>query len=96
MPRRKKHAVRPGFGSMCNICGTNCGKGGALKKHIEGEHNIKYDHYKDTFYKHVKTLIVDAWDDSVSTSDGKTVITHVLVRRFIGEAGKRRVRKTAR
>jgi hypothetical protein len=28
---------------MCNICGKNCGKGGALKKHVEGAHEVIYD-----------------------------------------------------
>ena len=45
MPRRKKYAVSKGAGVMCNICGLNCGKGGALKKHVEGAHGAEYDKY---------------------------------------------------
>jgi hypothetical protein len=89
MSRRKKHAVRPGAGSMCNICGLNCGKGGALRKHVEGAHDVDYNQYKKCFYGKVVTLIADTWDDSVSTSNDKTVITHVLVRRFVGDPGPR-------
>ena len=84
MARRRKYAVRPGAGVMCNICGRNCGKGGALKKHIEVAHDVEYKAYKECFYGSIKTLIADTWDDSVKTSEGNPVITHVLVRRFIG------------
>ena len=96
MARRKKGAVRKGRGVMCNICGVNCGKGGALKKHTEGAHSVNYDTYKECFYNEAKTIIANSWDDSVSTSSGKTVITHVLVRRFVGEAGPRGVTRAAR
>lgn len=89
MARRKKGAVRTGHGAMCNICGRNGGKGGSLKKHIEGAHGVNYDDYKKCFYGEVKTVIADAWDDTVRTTSGKTVITHVLVRRFIGNPGPR-------
>ena len=74
---------------MCNICGLNCGKGGPLKKHIEGAHQVSYDDYKKCFYGEAKTILANAWDDTVSTSNNKTVITHVLVRRFIGDPGPR-------
>jgi len=97
MSRRKKGAVRPGHGVMCNICGKNCGKGGSLKTHIESKHSgVDYKAYKKCFYGKVKTVIADAWDDSVSTSDDKTVITHVLVRRFIGNPGPRGATRSAR
>ena len=89
MARRAKYAVSPGAGVMCNICGLNCGKGGALKKHVEGAHGIAYEDYKKCFYGEVKTILADGWDDSVKTSSGKTVITHVLVRRFVGDPGPR-------
>ncbi len=89
MARRKKGAVRPGHGATCNICGRNCGKGGGLKKHIEGAHNVTYDNYNKCFYGEAKTILANAWDDSVKTADGKVVVTHVLVRRFIGDPGKR-------
>lgn len=93
MARRRKYAVRQGSGAMCNICGLNCGKGGALKKHIEGTHGVSYEDYNKCFYGKVRTRIADAWDDSVRTHSGDTVITHVLVRRFIGDPGSRGVRR---
>jgi hypothetical protein len=34
-------------------------------------------------------VIADTWDDNVATSGGKTVMTHVLVRRFVGDPGPR-------
>ena len=89
MSLRRKGAVRKGAGAMCNICGLNCGKGGALKKHVEVVHDVEYENYKKCFYDEAKTIIADAWDDSVSTAKGKTVITHVLVRRFVGSPGPR-------
>lgn len=96
MSRARKGAVRPGRGVMCNICGRNCGKGGALKKHVEGAHQVDYDQYKRCFYGNVKTLITDSWDDSVSTTKGQTVITHVLVRRFVGDPGPRGATRSPR
>jgi len=98
MSRRKKGAVRTGHGAMCNICGRNCGKGGALKNHIEGAHNVAYTEYKKCFYPKgfMKHILANAWDDSVSTSTGKPVITHVLVRRFIGESDWRKVTRSAK
>jgi hypothetical protein len=81
---------------MCNICGVNCGKGGPLATHVKGAHGIDYDAYKKCFYGEVKTTLADAWDASVSTSAGKTVITHVLVRRFIGDPGPRGVTRSVR
>ncbi len=96
MSRARKGAVRTGRGVMCNICGRNCGKGGALKKHVEGSHGVNYDQYKRCFYGNVKTLIADGWDDSVSTADGRTVITHVLVRRFVGDPGPRGATRSVR
>ncbi len=95
MSGRKKGAVRSGKGVMCNVCGLNCGKGGALKKHVEGAHDVPYDKYKTCFYGYVKTQIADAWDDSVNTSKGHPVITHVLVRRFIGDPGPRGATRSA-
>lgn len=95
MPRRKKGAVRKGRGIMCNICGLNCGKGGALKKHVEGSHEVDYEIYKKCFYGHAKNTIADSWDDSVSTTKGDTVITHVLVRRFVGDTGHRGATRAA-
>lgn len=80
---------------MCNVCGFNCGKGGGLSRHVLSAHGLQYDDYKKAFYSQ-DTLITDHWDDSVSTKSGKTVILHVLVRRFVGDAGKRGVRGTGR
>lgn len=91
MGRRKKYAVRPGAGSMCNICGLNCGKGGPLSTHVKGAHGVDYDAYKKCFYGEARTVLADTWDDSVKTSKGDTVITHVLVRRFVGDPGVRGV-----
>jgi hypothetical protein len=96
MPKRIKGAVRKGQGVMCNICGINCGKGGALKKHVEGAHDVPYESYKKCFYDVAKTIIADSWDDSVSTSKGNTVVTHVFVRRFIGDPGHRGATRAAR
>lgn len=95
MPKSKKGAVRKGQGTMCNIYGFNCGKDGALKKHIESIHQIKFSVYKDCFYNHAKTIIADSWDDSVRTSSRKKVITHALVRRFVGDPGRRGVTRAA-
>ncbi len=94
MPRRRKGAVRRGHGAMCNICGVNCGKGGALRKHVEGAHKVKYEDYKKCFYGDVSHVLADTWDDQVSTSAGKTVIVHVLVRRFVGDPGLRGATRT--
>jgi hypothetical protein len=82
---------------MCKICGKNCGKGGPLKTHIEGAHApVKYDAYKICFYGGAATVLVDAWDDSVSTHSGKTVVTHVLARRFIRDGDVRRATRSER
>ena len=93
MAARKKGAVRKRHGVMCNICGVNCGKGGALKTHVEGAHGVDYGSYKACFYGEVRTTLADSWDDSVKTKNGETVITHVLVRRFVGDPGPRGVRR---
>ena len=51
MGRRKKGAVRRGHGARCLICGRECGKGGALRTHVEGAHNVSYHGgYKRCFY----------------------------------------------
>ena len=71
MAARKKGAVRKGHGTMCNICGINCGKGGPLKKHVEGAHEVDYKQYKACFYGKMKTLLADTWDDSVKPRMGK-------------------------
>lgn len=95
MPRRRKGAVRTGHGAMCNICGKNCGKGGALRKHVEGAHDVRYEDYRICFYNGgAKKVITDAWDDSVSTSGGRAVVMHVLVRRFVRERARRGVTRS--
>lgn len=96
MAGRKKGSVRTGHGVMCNICGLNCGKGGALKKHVEGRHKpVTYDAYKTCFYGEASVL-ADAWDDSVSTAKGNTVVVHVLARRFVQDAMAKPVTRSAR
>ena len=97
MVARSKGAVRLGHGVMCNICGRNCGKGGALKTHIEGAHPpVTYEAYKICFYGEPKNILADAWDDSVSTKNGDTVVTHVLARRFVQEPGPRGATRAVR
>lgn len=50
MPRHRKGAVRPGHGARCLICGKECGKGGSLRRHVEGAHHVNYkDGYKRCF-----------------------------------------------
>jgi hypothetical protein len=93
MPRRKKHAVRKGRGVMCNICGKNCGKGGALKKHIEGAHDIKYDDYKKCFHGENRTIVFNDWNVVSHTSSNQPIMTHILVSRIIGNPGPRGVAK---
>lgn len=95
MARRKKGAVHKGRGAMCLICGLNCGKGGALWSHVEKTHAIKYDKYVYCFEGEARTVIADSWDDSVKTASGKTVVTHVLVRRFVRHPGSRGVPRAA-
>lgn len=93
MARRKKGAVRPGHGSMCNICGLNCGKGGPLKRHIEGAHpGVTYDVYNMCFYG-AKDIVADTWNDP-ATSGGTPVLIHTLVRRFVQDPGPRGVTRT--
>jgi hypothetical protein len=97
MAERAKGAVRAGHGVMCNICGKNCGKGGALKKHVEMAHApVTYEAYKICFYQEAKTVLADAWDDTVSTNRGSTVVTHIFVRRFIQDPGPRGATRAVR
>lgn len=99
MPHRKKHAVRKGYGVMCNMCGINCGRGGALKKHVEGRkssggHELPYETYLDCFYG-VGKVLVDSWDDSIRTHSGKKVLIHTMVRRLVGDPGPRGATRAA-
>jgi hypothetical protein len=80
---------------MCNICGLNCGKGGPLKKHIEGAHpGVTYDAYNVCFYG-AKDVVADTWNDP-ATSGGTPVLIHTLVRRFVQDPGPRGVTRTVR
>ena len=94
MSKRKKGAVRKNHGATCNICGLNCGKGGALKKHLEEIHKIDYDQYRKCFYNGRKeNLIADTWSSPATTKGNKKdVLIHVFVRRFIGKLGLRGVK----
>lgn len=96
MPQRKKGAVRKGHGSMCNICGRNCGKGGALSRHVLGAHGVSYAAYKACFYPSDSLTIADSWDHSAVAKNGSPIVTHVLVRRLLGDPGKRGVPRAAR
>lgn len=93
MARRRKGSVSLGRGAMCNICGLNCGKGGALKKHIENAHQVDYLHYKRCFYG--CRVLADTWDDSIRTAHGATVLVHTLVRRIVGDPGPRGATRAA-
>jgi hypothetical protein len=95
VPSRKKGAVRTGHGTMCNICGVNCGKGAALSTHLRGAHHVDYVSYKACFYPKDSVIIADSWDDTVKNDIGETVIMHVLVRRFVGDPGHRGVPRAA-
>ena len=97
MPRRKAGQVRREHGTMCNICGRNCGRGGPLNAHLKS-HGIAYADYMKCFYpsgRGRKRVIADAWNDSHVTRDGKVMI-HVLVRRFVGDPGPRGVARSGR
>jgi len=95
MAKRAKNAVRKERGTMCNICGKNCGRGGPLRVHLQGAHQIDYDDYKKTFYED-KKVITDTWNVAGKVSKtGQSVVIHVLVRRFAIDLGKRGVRTTS-
>jgi hypothetical protein len=85
---------------MCRICGLNCGKGGALKAHIELKHHpVTYDAYNVCFYSAKKEL-ADAWDDSLSTvvqasGTKRKVIIHTLTRMFLQDPNSRPVKTSA-
>ena len=84
MARLKKGVVRPGHGTMCNICGLSCGKGGGLAAHLDMKHSVSYDAYKICFFG-AERVIMDSWNDSISMSKGgvkKKMVIHTLVRLF--------------
>jgi hypothetical protein len=91
MPRRRKHAVRKFHGTMCNICGKNCGRGGPLKTHLKGEHLVDYEIYMKCFYPDKVKLLANNWHDSNPGSSGSRAIYHVLVRRIVSDPGPRGV-----
>jgi HTH-type transcriptional regulator/antitoxin MqsA len=75
-------AVRKGRGMMCNICGLNCGKSGALRKHVEAAHGLPYERYKDSFYGQ-GDVVTNAWNRQVDTDNvDAATYTHILVRIF--------------
>jgi hypothetical protein len=76
---------------MCNLCGQNCGRGGALNKHLS-KHGISYAVYKKCFYEGAR-IITNTWAVSGKTNQNKKVMIHVLVRRVVGEPGPRGVSK---
>ncbi|MFZ5500385.1 MAG: type I restriction enzyme HsdR N-terminal domain-containing protein, partial [Candidatus Micrarchaeota archaeon] len=51
---------------------------------------------KGAFWGQAKMIIADRWDESVSTSAGKKVITHVLVRGFSADLAPRGATRAAR
>ena len=96
MPGRKRGAVKSGRGTMCNMCGLNCGRGGPLKKHVEGAHGVDYESYKKCYYGTKTRIIADSWDGKGKTPKGNTVLVHVLVRRMVGDPGPRGATRSAR
>jgi hypothetical protein len=88
MPRRKKNAVRKGHGVMCNICGTNCGRGGALKTHLK-KHSIQYADYQNTFYNINREIICDKWAITDHITNKKKTMVHILICKIVGEPGLR-------
>lgn len=90
MAGKRKGAVGMGKGSMCNICGLNCGKGGPLSKHVKAVHRIEYEDYK-TCFEGDGTTLVDKWIDTGGRNKGTPVLIHVLVRRVVNDPGERGV-----
>jgi hypothetical protein len=78
---------------MCNLCGTNCGRGGALRTHLIGEHRVDYAVYKRCFYG-TSRVLADAWANSARTRSGQRVLIHTLVRRIVGDPGHRGVTRS--
>jgi hypothetical protein len=82
---------------MCRICGLNCGKGGALKAHIELKHHpVTYEAYDICFSGKILT---DAWDDSVPVTRAgvkQKAIVHVLTRLFFQPLDAKPVRNSAK
>ncbi len=74
--------AKSGNPARCNICGLVCGRGGALKKHVEGAHKVPYDKYSLCFARG-STTSVDVWEKSTLPNHASSV-THVWVRRFDG------------
>jgi len=47
--RKKRKPTKTNNGARCAICGKQCGRGGALKMHVETQHPISYEHYREMF-----------------------------------------------
>jgi hypothetical protein len=93
--RRKKGQVRKGHGTMCNVCGMNCGRGGGLAKHMNAAHQLTYVQYKESYYGHGEVL-TNSWNEQVATNnDDEATYTHTLVRVFTRPRSKRGVPKSA-
>lgn len=90
MARKRKGAVGVGKGTMCNICGLNCGKGGALSKHLQSVHYIDYKAYK-TCFQGSGTVLLDKWTKTEGRIKKIPVLIHVLVRRVVNNPGERGV-----
>lgn len=76
MPRRRKYAQYQAAG--CKICGDKT-VGRGIAKHVEG-HSVTYAAYRACFES--GRVIVDTLEASGKTPGGRTVVIHVLVRRF--------------
>lgn len=63
MSRRRKGAVRKGHGARCLICGKECGKGGSLRRHVEGAHHVDYSAGYKRCFKGGDATIDDAHAD---------------------------------
>jgi hypothetical protein len=73
----------------------NCGKGGALAKHMKAVHNLTYDQYKDSYYGHAD-VITNSWNQQVATdNEEEATYTHTLVRVFTRQRSKRGAPKSA-
>jgi hypothetical protein len=93
--KRKKGEVRTGHGTMCNVCGLNCGKGGALRSHLQAAHNLTYEQYKESYYRHGQ-VINNSWKETVAIdNEGLATYTHTLVRNFTRQRSKRGAPKSA-
>jgi hypothetical protein len=78
MPRRRKYAQY--YASGCKICGDKkIGRG--IAKHVQSAHGVDHAAYKRCFES--GRVIVDTLEEAGTTAQGKKVVMHVLVRRFV-------------